>query len=94
MSFLASVLMGIGLSTSSLAIVFPILREKGLLEKDSGQLLLAGAMVADVISMLVLSLVLYQPSIKSFLVSVPCFNLFRCQKNRISDLRTLQRKWL
>lgn len=68
MSFLSSVLMGIGLSTTSLAIVFPVLREKGLLENDSGQLLLASAMVVDIISMVMLSLVFYRASVKSILI--------------------------
>jgi len=68
MSSISSVLVGIGLSTTSLAIVFPILREKNLLEKESGQLLLASAMVVDIISMLMLSLVLYSVSIKSILL--------------------------
>jgi len=70
MAFLPSVLMGIGLSTTSLAIVFPILKEKNLLEKQSGQLLLASAMVVDIISMVMLSLVFYRVSIKSILVLV------------------------
>ncbi len=70
MAFLPSVLMGISLSTTSLAIVFPILREKNLLEKESGQLLLASAMVVDIISMVMLSLVFYRVSIKSILVLV------------------------
>jgi len=70
MAFLPSVLMGISLSTTSLAIVFPILREKNLLEKESGQLLLASAMVVDIISMVMLSLVFYRISIKSILVLV------------------------
>jgi len=69
-SFLPSILMGIGLSTTSLAIVFPVLKEKGLLTKDSGQLLLTGAMVVDIISMIMLSLVFYQVSLKSVLFSV------------------------
>jgi Kef-type K+ transport system membrane component KefB len=68
MSSISSVLVGIGLSTTSLAIVFPILREKNFLEKESGQLLLASAMVVDIISMLMLSLVLYSFSIKSILL--------------------------
>jgi glutathione-regulated potassium-efflux system ancillary protein KefC len=68
MSSLSSTLMGVGLSTTSLAIVFPVLREKGLLEKDSGQLLLASAMVVDIISMVMLSVVFYHVSIKGIFV--------------------------
>jgi glutathione-regulated potassium-efflux system ancillary protein KefC len=68
MSSLSSVLIGIGLSTTSLAIVFPILREKSLLENDSGQLLLASAMVVDIIRRVMLSLVFYHVSVKSILI--------------------------
>jgi Kef-type K+ transport system membrane component KefB len=70
MGFLPSILMGISLSTTSLAIVFPILREKNLLEKESGQLLLASAMVVDILSMIMLSLVFYRVSIKGIFVLV------------------------
>jgi Kef-type K+ transport system membrane component KefB len=67
-STISSMVVGIALSTTSLAIVFPILREKRLLEGDEGQLLLASAMAVDILSMLMLSLVFYSLSIKSILI--------------------------
>ncbi|RKQ63613.1 transporter (CPA2 family) [Thermovibrio guaymasensis] len=54
-SFEASVLIGIALSTTSLALVYPLLKEKGLLNYPAGQILLAGAMVVDISSMLTMS---------------------------------------
>ncbi len=54
-SFEASVLIGIALSTTSLALVYPLLKEKGLLSHPTGQILLAGAMVVDISSMLTMS---------------------------------------
>ena len=54
-SFEASVLAGIALSTTSLALVYPLLREKKMLKSSTGQILLAGAMVVDIASMLTMS---------------------------------------
>ena len=54
-SFEASLLIGIALSTTSLALVYPLLREKKLLSLPAGQILLAGAMVVDISSMLTMS---------------------------------------
>jgi len=54
-SFEASVLIGIALSTTSLALVYPLLKEKNLLSLPTGQILLAGAMVVDISSMLTMS---------------------------------------
>jgi len=54
-SFEASILIGIALSTTSLALVYPLLKEKGLLNYPAGQILLAGAMVVDISSMLTMS---------------------------------------
>ncbi len=54
-SFEASILIGIALSTTSLALVYPLLKEKKLLELPAGQILLAGAMVVDISSMLTMS---------------------------------------
>jgi len=67
---LSAAVTGIALSTTSLAIVYPALREKGLLEKSEGQLLLASAMVADLLSMVMLSLLFYQFSFLNVLISV------------------------
>ncbi|WP_457678798.1 cation:proton antiporter [Thermovibrio sp.] len=54
-SFEAAVLIGVALSTTSLALVYPLLKEKGLLSSPTGQILLAGAMVVDISSMLTMS---------------------------------------
>jgi len=55
-SLAPSLLTALSLSTTSLALVYPLLREAGLTKSSEGQLLLAGAMVVDVLSMLSLSL--------------------------------------
>jgi Kef-type K+ transport system membrane component KefB len=54
-SFEASLLIGIALSTTSLALVYPLLKEKRILRLPTGQILLAGAMVVDISSMLTMS---------------------------------------
>ncbi len=51
-----SLLIGIGLSTTSLALVYAVLKERGMLESQSSQILLSSAMVIDVISMIALSI--------------------------------------
>jgi len=56
-NYLSSLLVAISLSTTSLALVYPLLRELGLMDKREGQLLLAGAMVVDVLSMISLNVV-------------------------------------
>lgn len=48
-------LLGIGLSTTSLALVYGFLRERGLLDAESGQMVLSAAMVVDVLSMIALA---------------------------------------
>ena len=53
-SFQASLLIGIALSTTSLALVYPLLKEKKMLSLPAGQILLSGAMVVDIASMLTL----------------------------------------
>ncbi|WP_456456326.1 cation:proton antiporter [Thermovibrio sp.] len=53
--FESSLLIGIALSTTSLALVYPLLKEKRLLKHPAGQILLAGAMVVDISSMLTMS---------------------------------------
>jgi len=54
-SFEASLLIAIALSTTSLALVYPLLKEKRLLSQPTGQILLASAMVVDISSMLTMS---------------------------------------
>ncbi|MBD3389024.1 MAG: hypothetical protein GF416_08055 [Candidatus Altiarchaeales archaeon] len=51
----AAILMSIGMSTTSLALVFPYLREEGLLKMEIGQILFASAMFVDLMSMFSLS---------------------------------------
>jgi Kef-type K+ transport system membrane component KefB len=51
-------LVGIGLSTTSLALVYHALKDRGMLENDTGQALLAAASVVDVLSMIGLALLL------------------------------------
>jgi Kef-type K+ transport system membrane component KefB len=54
-SLKAALLIGIALSTTSLALVYPLLKEKGLLRYPAGQTLLAAAMIVDIVSMLTMS---------------------------------------
>ncbi len=51
-------LVAIGLSTTSLALVYHALKDRGMLESDTGQALLAAASVVDVLSMIALALLL------------------------------------
>jgi Kef-type K+ transport system membrane component KefB len=51
-------LVGIGLSTTSLALVYQFLREREALTGDDGQTIFAAAMVVDVLSMVALAIVL------------------------------------
>jgi Kef-type K+ transport system membrane component KefB len=51
-------LVAIGLSTTSLALVYQGLRDQGLLETEAGQTMLASATVVDVLSMVALAVLL------------------------------------
>lgn len=51
-------LVAIGLSTTSLALVYHALKDRGMLENDTGQTLLAAASVVDVLSMIALALLM------------------------------------
>lgn len=53
-----AVLLGIGLSTTSLALVYHFLKERDLLQGDVGQTVLGAAMVVDVLSMVGLALLI------------------------------------
>lgn len=55
---LAAGLVAIGLSTTSLALVYQALRDEGLLATGSGQTMLASATVVDVLSMVALAVLL------------------------------------
>ncbi len=52
------ILMGLILSTTSLGIVVPVLKERGLITKQYGQLLLIAALFSDFITLLLLGLVI------------------------------------
>lgn len=54
----AAALMAIGLSTTSLALVYHALKERGDLDRDFGQTALSAATVVDVLSMVCLALLL------------------------------------
>lgn len=51
----AAALTAIGLSTTSLALVYGDLKQKGLLKEERGQALLGAAMIVDVVSMVALA---------------------------------------
>jgi len=53
----SSLLISVALSTTSLALVYPLLKDKKMLKLPSGQTLLAGAMVVDIVSMFTLSFI-------------------------------------
>jgi len=56
-SLKSSLLISVALSTTSLALVYPLLKDKKMLKLPSGQTLLAGAMVVDIVSMFTLSFI-------------------------------------
>jgi glutathione-regulated potassium-efflux system ancillary protein KefC len=74
-SFDASLLIGIALSTTSLALVYPILKEKRFLRYPQGQILLAGAMVVDISSMLSMSFLFEGINVYNVFFSVVLFLL-------------------
>jgi len=55
---LAAALVGVAMSTTSLALVYPALKERGMLRTAQGQGILASATVVDVISMVALAALL------------------------------------
>ncbi len=61
-----SLLIGISLSTTSLALVYPIVKERGSIKTDYGQAILSVAMVIDILS--TISLIFFvQPEHEAFL---------------------------
>ncbi len=79
--FEASLLIGIALSTTSLALVYPLLKEKGLLQHSTGQVLLAAAMIVDISSMLTMSFLFEGINLYNFIFSVALILLlFRLPK--------------
>jgi len=69
----SSLLIAIALSTTSLAIVFPSLREAGILAGPSGQLLLSSAMVVDIISMVGVGFTFSDFTVAKLILSVLVF---------------------
>jgi Kef-type K+ transport system membrane component KefB len=61
-----ALLLSIGLSTTSLALVYAIMVEKKMLDKTFGQIILSAAMVVDVLSMLTLMIIFEGVSLRSF----------------------------
>ena len=62
--------MAIALSTSSVALIYPFLREKNLLNKEIGVYALASVMVMDILGMIALSIVLTKLSLMSLIIGV------------------------
>jgi Kef-type K+ transport system membrane component KefB len=69
-SLQASLLAGIALSTTSLAIVYSVLLETGLSRTNLGKLLMAATFVTDLGTALALSLIFSKPTIKSLVFIV------------------------
>lgn len=65
-----SAVFGVGLSTTSLAMIFSILKESGSLRTTDGQVLLGSAMVVDMLSMVVLAGLVFQVDWMSMVVLV------------------------
>jgi Kef-type K+ transport system membrane component KefB len=61
MEHLKAILMSIALSTTSLALIFPALRQKGLLKYPDGQFILSAASIVDILSILSLTIFFIQP---------------------------------
>jgi Kef-type K+ transport system membrane component KefB len=57
-----AVIFAICMSTTSLALVFPVLKEKGLLESSPGQFLLSSAMIVDIMSVIALLVFFIEPN--------------------------------
>ena len=68
--FSETVVMALALSTTSLAIVFTVIRETNLIASVEGQILLGGAMVVDLISMLLLGIIFIEYSLTNLLAFV------------------------
>lgn len=58
----SAVIFAIAMSTTSLALVFPVLREQGLLSNAPGQFLLSSAMIVDITSVIALIVFFIKPS--------------------------------
>lgn len=66
-SLIQSTILGIACSTTSLAIVFSVLRESGTIQTDRGQVILGSAMIVDLFSMIFLSLIFFDFTLRNLL---------------------------
>jgi len=57
-----AIIFAICMSTTSLALVFPVLKEQGLLESSPGQFLLSSAMIVDILSVITLIVFFIKPT--------------------------------
>jgi len=69
----AAILLGISLSTTSLALVYAVLRERNMSSTVTGQIILGGAMIADVLSMLSLTLLVGDYGIYTVIYTILLF---------------------
>ncbi|MBM3214646.1 hypothetical protein FJZ36_07000 [Candidatus Poribacteria bacterium] len=69
----SSMLLGIGLSTTSLALVYAVLKDKQALDRRFSQMLLSAAMVVDVLNMLSLILMFEGVSWLTLVLPAPLF---------------------
>ena len=69
-SFGETVIMALALSTTSLAIVYTVIRESNLIASVEGQVLLGAAMVVDLISMLLLGVIFIEYSFSNMLAFI------------------------
>ena len=65
-----TVIMALALSTTSLAIVFTVIKEANMLATVEGQILLGAAMVVDLISMVLLGVIFIEYSLSNFIALV------------------------
>jgi len=94
-SFQSSILAGIALSTTSLAVVYSVLVETGLSKSELGKLLMAATFVTDMGTALALSLVFTKPNWKSLLFvvcSIIIIVLARLFANRIFNNKKYKNK--
>ncbi len=70
LDFKASALIGIGLSTTSLALVYHLLKEQGILNSEDGQIMFGAASIVDIISMVALAMLLGEWGIGTVLFAV------------------------
>jgi Kef-type K+ transport system membrane component KefB/Trk K+ transport system NAD-binding subunit len=91
------ILLGLILSTTSLGIVMPILKERGLTRTSYGQLLLVSALVSDFVTLLLLSLAIaitstgFTPNLLLFMVLLAAFVFLANISRRLTRIPLLTR---